>query len=596
MSSEEQRRLEELLDAAGRAAQPTVFGWETLPARLAQTPQKQPWRLGRWGTLPLGVAAAAVLLALWLGGPLGERSDATGPIEVRRQGVDLTILSVAETDGETLYMPIVNLVGRRLLAATAPAGGTVRLWQMAEEEYRDALSRRARRARSHTGQALVRDRRLVLNLKQGDNIVRFTDVAASLDPTSVRFESRTDPLGTRVVEQGFEYDLAAADTLLERYLDREVTCVAKDGAEHTGRLVSFDAGSVVLLSGGNGRATESLSRRSLRALRLGALPDGLVTRPTLVWRLRAQKPGKHETVLTYICGLIGWHADYVVHVTPGDGKRPDTLDFAGWVTVQNTSGSTYPDAGLRLIAGDLNRLRDPWAVAPPERQNALGRLGDDDRDSHLAGRGVLQAKALTERSFFEYHLYALSDPTTVRDRQVKQLRLLQKKGVKATRRYVYDPDEDTRRVTVTLLVKNDKDNQLGAPLPKGNVVLEQRGGDGEAAVIGRTAIDHTAVKEELELRYACAFDVVGSHRELAVEYPEVDVRRTTYELRVRSHKKEPIEVRAFARRLGRYETLAEATADIRRKDAFTTHFDFTLAPNGEQVIRYTIEKVLCGDE
>src|SRR5439155_14360656 len=127
------------------------------------------------------------------------------PIEVRRESVDLTILSIAETEGETLYMPILGLVERP---------GSTR--------------------RKLSGQALVKDRRLVLNLKAGDNLVRFTDIAATIDPTSVRFVSTTDPAGTQVVEQNFEYDLANADSLLKRYLDKQITCIGKDGSETTG--------------------------------------------------------------------------------------------------------------------------------------------------------------------------------------------------------------------------------------------------------------------------------------------------------------------------------------------------------------------------
>src|SRR5262245_48453 len=109
-SPEEQRRLEDLLDAAGRAVQPTAFGWETLSGRLASTPQDPLHGPRRWATLPVGVAAAAtLLLALWPLSPWRpQEAEAAGPIEVRRLGIDLTVLSVAQTEGETLYMPFLG--------------------------------------------------------------------------------------------------------------------------------------------------------------------------------------------------------------------------------------------------------------------------------------------------------------------------------------------------------------------------------------------------------------------------------------------------------------------------------------------------------
>jgi hypothetical protein len=571
---EQQRRLEDLLDAAGRAAQPTAFGWQTLGGRLAATPQQRPQGLGRWATLPLGLAAAAtLLLALWLIPTREQEARGAGPIEVRRVAVDLTILSVAETEGQTLFMPLLGEVPRSPASPGAAPG------------------------RELTGQALVRDRRLVLNLRKGDNVVRFTDVAASIDPTSVRFESLTDRKGTHVVEQGFEYDLATADALLGRYLDREVTCVGKDGQERTGRLASFDEHAIVLTSEaadeGQPRRTETLSRRSLRAVKLRELPANLVTRPTLVWKLRTQTPGKHDTVLTYICGLLQWQADYDVRVTPARGKEPDRLDLSGWVTVENTSGASFPEAGLRLMAGDVNRLPDPWARKKREEEflsalrdeTVLGRDWDGEKSARLG------EKQLVERSFFEYHLYTLPVPSSIRDRQIKQLRLLERKGIKATRRYVFDPAEGARHLAIDLLAKNEKDNRLGLPLPKGRVALEQRDRDGETALIGRTAIDHTAVKEELTLRYGRAFDVVGEHRRLSFEYleiPRIDRYRTTHEIRVRNHKAEPIQVRAVAH-VGRGDTVVQESLKSHRQDVTTLYFDFSLGANARRVIHYTLE-------
>ncbi|HEX6029901.1 MAG TPA: hypothetical protein VFY90_00635, partial [Tepidiformaceae bacterium] len=71
--------------------------------------------------------------------------------------------------------------------------------------------------------ALVRDRRQFV-IKSGISELRFTDVAATTEPTSVRLR----PLGKRSIEvlsQDFRYDLATADRLLDRYLNREIEAV-----------------------------------------------------------------------------------------------------------------------------------------------------------------------------------------------------------------------------------------------------------------------------------------------------------------------------------------------------------------------------------
>ena len=91
--------------------------------------------------------------------------------------------------------------------------------------------------------ALVKDKRRIVNLNRGENTVKFADVAAMIDPTSVRFESATDPLTTKVLEQNYEFDLATPDALLKKYIDRKIACVTKDGQIVEGYLASYEMGS-----------------------------------------------------------------------------------------------------------------------------------------------------------------------------------------------------------------------------------------------------------------------------------------------------------------------------------------------------------------
>jgi hypothetical protein len=545
MPPEERDPLEDLLDAAGRAVQPGHPGWQSLNDRLAARPQQRR-RSRRWRVAAAtGLAAAGILLAvgllLFLPGPTPTPAR---EIEVRRLDVDLTVLSGAETHGETLYMPLQKQL-------SAEAGGR----------------------RHTTGQALVKDHRLVLNLRRGDNVVRFTDVAASIDPTSVRFVSTTDPDGTRVVEQNFEFDLATADSLLQRCLEHEVACIGKDGREVSGTLVAFDGGNLVVASGavGKSRTTQSLPRATLQAVRLNEVPADLLVKPTLVWKLRTEQSGRHDTLLTYLCGLMQWHADYVAVVTPGDGRGPDRLDLTGWVTLENRSGATYEKAGLKLIAGDVHRQHDPWAALEDIRDKNLLRI------FNRGGHPPEGRKELVENAFFDYHLYTLTAPSTVRDRETKQLALLHRTAVKADRRYVFDPALRDRHLAVELVAKNDKDNQLGLPLPKGSVTVEQRDRDGDSEVLGRVPIDHTAVNEELTLRYGSAFDVTGTYRQ---------TDRDRGEIRVRNHQEHAIRVRAVAH-LPRGRQLQQASLPAMPHDATTVFFDFDLPPNAEQVITYT---------
>ena len=552
--------LEPLLDAAGRAAQPADPGWDRLGERLAQTPQKRRRRRLWWLAPPVAAAAAAGLfVALWLGSsPPASAKDQ--PIEIKRLDIDVTVLSASDQDASTLYMPLLRF------GSFTVGGGNL--------------------LPGFTGQALVKDHRLILNLKEGDNVVRFGDVAATIDPTSVRFLSTTDPVGTQVVEQNFEYDLVNADGLLKRYIDKEITCVGRDGGETTGFLASYDSENIVLASAPpdperkTPRETQILPRRTLQAVRLKEVPADLLVKPTLVWKLRAAKAGKHDTTVSYLCGFVKWSANYVAVVTPGAAGQPDLLDLTGWVTLDNASGTAYEKAGLKLIAGDVNRVRDPWA-AIVEREILIF----DDRGklpSSGPTNGPATPKEFVEKSFFEYHLYALTAPSTIRDKEVKQLTLLKRTGVKAERRYVYDPQSDgSRNLAVELIAKNEKENHLGMPLPKGRVTFEEIDSDGESAVTGHADIDHTPVKEELTLRHGHAFDVVG-------EFKQLDP--THFEMRVRNHQMaQTIGARAVAR-IGLKQKIGPASLVFVMQDVTTAHFDFAVPPNGEVIIKYTVEE------
>src|SRR5690349_5700694 len=86
--------------------------------------------------------------------------------------------------------------------------------------------------------ALVKDVRS-LDFGTGTKTFRLTDVSAQIDPTSVHLVPKGGG-GLSVLEQNFQYDLVSADKVLERYVDKELTVIGKDGNKTTGTLLSFD--------------------------------------------------------------------------------------------------------------------------------------------------------------------------------------------------------------------------------------------------------------------------------------------------------------------------------------------------------------------
>lgn len=225
---------------------------------------------------------------------------------------------------------------------------------------------------------VVREKR---NVEVTDKIgtIRFTDVASQIDGTSVQFKSLTDP-SAAVLEQNYEYDLVSADKLLEKYIDKQIAVLTKDGSRYAGRLMSFDANQLVIRQDDEKSEIVMVQRGdNVKDIQFGVLPEGLITKPTLVWKLATEKTGRQLIEVAYQTGGINWQADYNALLNAKD----TALDLGGWVTINNQSGATYKDARLKLIAGDVRKVQPP--VQRVYRADALTVSG--------AGGGGFEEKA-----------------------------------------------------------------------------------------------------------------------------------------------------------------------------------------------------------
>src|SRR5206468_9794411 len=276
---------------------------------------------------------------------------------------------------------------------------------------------------------LVKDLREV-RFPSGQTKVQFTEVAARIDPTTVHLKSLTDPAGLRILEQNYEYDLLTSQKLMEKYVGRKVRLYQSDGAYHDATLLSTD-GPVFEING-------QIHMGHYGRLVLPSLPENLVAKPTLVWLLRNQTPRPQRVEASYLTGGITWKADYVMVL-----NAADTLsDLTGWVTIDNKSGAIYKDAGLKLVAGDVNRARDPRREA---------RLMD------LAAKATSAAEASRDfqsEGFFEYHLYTLDGRTTLKDNQTKQLSLMAASEVPIVKQLIYYGAQDYYRSAYGVPIPN----------------------------------------------------------------------------------------------------------------------------------------------
>ncbi|NWG16110.1 MAG: hypothetical protein HXY41_05700 [Chloroflexi bacterium] len=439
------------------------------------------------------------------------------------------------------------------------------------------------------GTALVQDRR-TFDLEAGISTLDFTDVAATIDPTSVSFKSLTDPAGTIVLEQNYVYDLVDSAALLLRYLDEQIQVTTEDGTVYTGQLLSGGRySSEIILRQDDGRVAVVRMDKA-RDVRFPALPEGLITRPTLRWLLQSAG-GPQQVELTYLAGNINWSADYIVLLANGGGS----LDLNGWVTLTNTSGTSYADAQVKLVAGDVNRLPERGAETPAFETPAM------------AMPEAMPTPQVEQRDIFEYKLYEIQRPVTVANNETKQVEFVTSANVPATTFYVYDAgspfygyygpvtDQYYGQSGITtvqnwLEFSTGEDGGANADLPAGRVRVYQEDADGAAVLIGENMLDHTPKGEKVQLLLGNAFDLVGERTQTGFQFIARNVIEETYEIKLRNRKEDQtVEIRV-PERLFRWSSweILNASDAYTQPNAWTIEFRATVEPGQEKVITYTV--------
>ncbi|MGO9529416.1 MAG: DUF4139 domain-containing protein, partial [Verrucomicrobiia bacterium] len=384
-----------------------------------------------------------------------------------------------------------------------------------------------------------------------------------------------------------------ADKLLEKYIDKQIAVLKKDGSRYSGSLQSFDENQLVIRQEGEKAEIVMVQRGdNVKDIQFGALPEGLITKPTLVWKLATEKVGEQLIEVAYQTAGINWQADYNAVLNAKD----TALDLGGWVTINNQSGATYKDAKLKLIAGDVRREEPQQFLNAPRA--AMMKFA-------AAGAGGFEEKA-----FFEYHLYTLGRPATVAQNQTKQIELLKAADVPVKKVFLYQgapqfqfygglnrdasygSEEGNKKVNVIIEVKNAKDNHMGMALPKGKVRLYKRDeADGSLEFIGEDEIDHTPKDETVKLHIGDAFDIVGERKRTNFSVDAAShIITESFEIRVRNHKTEPVDVlvKETLYRWNNWE-ITESNQKWTKYDSNTIHFPVKVDKDGEQVVTYTVK-------
>lgn len=429
--------------------------------------------------------------------------------------------------------------------------------------------------------ALVKDRRRI-ELPPGQAALAFRDVSAKIQPQTAILTSHGEGPGVHVLEQNFDFDLLTPNKLLEKYVGRQVGLIKTHpttGEETEEEALVLAASNGVVLRVGDRIETGVPGRLVYREV-----PANLRDRPTLVMTLESPAAGPRELELSYLTGGLSWQADYVGELAAGE----DQMDLTGWVTLTNQSGTSYPNAQLQLVAGEVNRVRE--AIAEPMYDARVMAMAE-------------AAPPMAEEALFEYHLYTLGRPTTIADNQSKQVALLNAEGVAVRKELLVEGSDYAYRspqggviqkldVLAYLELKNDEASNLGMPLPAGTARIYKRDSQGNAQFIGEDRIDHTPKNETARLKLGKSFDVTAERKQtefkkLSGTGPWQYQFESAYELVLRNAKPEPATVKVREHIPGDWTMLQESLLHT-KPNAFTAEWRVEVPAEGSVSLSYRV--------
>ncbi len=426
---------------------------------------------------------------------------------------------------------------------------------------------------------LVKDQRQI-RLSRGTSSLRFMDVASQIMPTSVQIRSLQNQESLQVLEQNYEYDLLSPQKLLDKYVGKEVKLVSKNPYTEREEVVT-----ATLLSN-NGqpifRIGDEITFGHPGRIIFPGVPQDLNARPTLVWMLRNDLPSMQKIEASYLTNGINWRSDYVVTLN----EKDDRADLAGWVTIDNHSGTAYQNAKIKLVAGDVNRVKDKQ-----EYMDGMTRAA-------MMEAKAAPVKQFREDSFFEYHIYTLDRPATVKDNQIKQISLVSADHIAVKKElvcyganyYYYSRSGDqaaNQKVGVYVEIENRQENNLGIPLPKGTVRVYKADHEGSLQFIGEDSIDHTARDEKIRIKLGEAFDVVAGRKQTDWKKIAYDTYEAAFEISIRNHKKEDVTVKVVEPVPGDWSMLSSSHPHT-KSQAFAAEFTVPVPKDKEAKLTYRV--------
>jgi hypothetical protein len=450
-----------------------------------------------------------------------------------------------------------------------------------------------------------------LDLHPGHNEVTTTQVTSQLEPDSVVLRDPAGKASFHILEQNYDAGVVDQQWLLQKYEGKTIEFQTGGGSVVDGKFVPGPAvpGKIIRA----GAAVEGYPQ-SQPLIEVGgqmqfqlpgtplfpATTDGLLLKPTLRWQIGSEKDEKLSAELAYITGGFSWEATYnIVAPEGGLAGTEDKADVLGWVTIHNQSGTEFPQARIKLMAGDVAK------IVPQNSAGAMkGRM-------FAVAQSVMVEPEVTQKAFDDFHLYDLNRTVSLRNGEIKQIQFIEASDVTLARSYLYDGATEgvqpyyggnvneqqnyglnnaNTKVQIIQQIKNSKANHLGIPLPAGRIRLYRRDSDGQMEFTGESAINHTPTEDTVKITTGSAFDIKGTRRQtdFHVNQNGHDLDET-FEIKLTNQKAQPVTVNVVEHLYrGDNWDIREKTIAFTKLDSHTLQFPIQVPAKGEAILTYSV--------
>jgi len=452
-----------------------------------------------------------------------------------------------------------------------------------------------------------------LDLHPGRNEVTTTEVTSQLEPDSVILRDAASKQSLHILEQNYDAGVVSQEWLLQKYEGKTINFQIAGPAVSEGKFIPGPTipGKIIRAGGPSADGSQSQPLIEVNGQMQFQLPgtplfpattDGLLLKPTLRWQINSELTRKLTAELAYITGGFSWEATYNVVAPENTGAAEDKADLIGWVTIHNQSGTEFPAARIKLMAGDVAKIT-------PGNFKLHGAIAG----AYTMSAMQLAEPAVTQKAFDDFHLYDLNRTVSLRNGEIKQIQFIEASNVTVTRSYIYNGshqniqpytnfsdnivqqnnyglDPGNTKVQIVQQIKNSEANHLGIPMPAGRIRLYRRDSDNQMEFTGESTIPHTPTEDTIKIVTGNAFDIKGSRRQTEFH---VDQRNhtldETFEIKLTNQKTQPVTVNVVEPLYrGDNWEIQQHSSDFTRLDSHTIQFPIPVPSKGESTLTYTV--------